>query len=120
MKIIEVERFLTKCKIAANTNFWFEFTEKNKATLAALGFIEEDVFREILELCAEDYEEGPLIDKDGYNKDWWVFGKIIQGHEIYIKLKVKDRNLEGEKQLTCLCISFHFAERTLKLPYKTQ
>lgn len=118
LSIIEVERFLTKCKIAVKSNAIFEFDEKDKETLAYLGFIYDDVEKEILSLLPVDYEDGPLPDEKGYAKDWWVFGKVIQGREVYIKLKVKDYNFEGEQQLSCLCISFHFAKYTLKFPYK--
>ncbi len=118
MTRLDVSRFVTKCKIAASSNFIFEWTEKNKQTLISLGYTERNVLDEILELSEEDFVEGPLIDLDGYKGEFWVFGRIIQNREIYIKLKVKDLNAEGDKQLTTLCISFHFSEKSLTYLYK--
>lgn len=118
MSIEDVERFLTKCKIAVTFHIDFLFDEKEKRTLSELIYEYDDVIQEILDLEPQDYEKGPLQDEKGYAGEWWVFGKLIQGREIYIKVKVKDLNQEGHKQLSCLCISFHFAEHPLKLPYK--
>lgn len=114
----EVVRFLTLCKFAVRSNFILELTEKNKKTITFLGYIEDDVIDEIMDLSVKDYCEGPLHDKSGFLGDFWVFGKIIQNSEIYIKLKVKNLNSSGDKQLSTLCISFHFAEKTLSYPFK--
>ncbi len=118
MSIEDVERFLTKCKFAVSFHIDFVFDEKEKHTLSELCYEYDDVIQEIMDLKPIDYVDGPLTDRDGYAKKYWVFGKTIQGREVYIKLKVKDYNLEGEKQLSCLCISFHFSERPLRYPYK--
>ena len=118
MSTANIESFLTKCKIAAKFNFYLEFTEKNKTTLLELDYTKEDVYNVLVELESRDYIEGPVLDKQGFAKDFWVFGKTIQGREVYIKIKVKDLNFEGDKQLTCYCISFHFAEFPLKYPNK--
>jgi hypothetical protein len=43
----------------------------------------------------------------------WVFGKHIEGTEVYIKLKLT--NTEAPK-----CLSFHPAERTLHYPFRNR
>ena len=114
----DVARFLTICKIAAKFNLILELTDKNKQTIASLGYQLDDVKNTILGLSVEDYAEGPLIDRKGYAGDFWVFGTIIEDKEIYIKLKVKNINSTGDKQLSTLCISFHFAEHAIIYPFK--
>jgi hypothetical protein len=104
--------------LAGNNNLILCFSEKNKKALTYLGYSQDDVWDEIQNLKETDYCQGPLVDNQGYANDFWVFGKIIQGYEVYIKLKVKDFNSEGEKQLSLLCISFHFSERPLVYPLK--
>ena len=118
MSKAEVSRFLILCKIAAQVNFILEPTEKNKKTLPCLGYTIDDVKEDVMNLEVRDYVRGPIQDNKGYDKHFWEFGKTIQGKEIYIKLKVKDRNSEGDKCLSTLCISFHFAEKPLTYPYK--
>jgi hypothetical protein len=114
----EVSRFLTKCKIAANLNFELEFNKKNKETISILGFTIEDVKTEILNLKVEDFISGHKPDYHGYKGYFWEFGKIIQNREIYIKIKIKDFNSDGDKQYTNYCISFHFAEQPLVFQFK--
>ena len=48
--------------------------------------------------------------KPGY---YWVFGKQIDGVEVYIKLKIA--GLAGAERAVCL--SFHKAERPLSYPF---
>lgn len=120
MTINDVQKFLTKCKLVLSlSEILTEFSEQDKNTVSYLGYQLDDIKDEVLNLQVCDYIKGPLRDDKGYAKDWWVFGKVIQDREVYIKLKVKDYNLEGEQQLSCFCISFHFAKYTLKFPYKS-
>jgi len=61
---------------------------------------------------ARDYCEGPLPDETQPG-EVWVFGKHIEGTEVYIKLKLT--NTEAPK-----CLSFHPAERTLHYPFRNR
>ena len=66
----------------------------------------------VLSLSVLDFSSGPTKDeyKPGY---YWVFGKQIDGVEVYIKLKIA--GLAGAERAVCL--SFHKAERPLSYPF---
>lgn len=113
MDIGEISSIVLKIKVAAQCNFELEYTKKNTETIINLGFTREDVFDVIMDLESSDFVEGPLQDKQGYKGEFWVFGKFVQDREIYIKVKIRNYTLNGEKQLTTLCISFHYSERPL-------
>jgi len=84
---------------------------KNREALISLGLTYKQRNDEIKTLSVENYCSGPI--KDEYtNSDYWVFGKIINGIEVYIKLKiVSERDNEH-----AVCMSFHPAERPLYYP----
>lgn len=42
----------------------------------------------------------------------WVFGKDIDGKEIYVKVAM------GRPNTSTICISFHLAEHPLRYPFK--
>ena len=42
----------------------------------------------------------------------YVFGKIVEGRTVYIKLKIKS----GNKKV--VCVSFHYAEHDMNYPYR--
>jgi hypothetical protein len=66
----------------------------------------------IAELKTEDYSEGPLEDKMHGILPMWVFGKMVKGKEIYIKISM------GQSNRSSVCISFHIAEYPMKYPFK--
>lgn len=82
---------------------------KNRDALAELGFTKEQREEIILSLTAEDYCEGPSPDHEGPGSVW-VFGKVEEGREIYIKVKLTT--------IAPICLSFHPAERPLTYPLK--
>ena len=45
-------------------------------------------------------------------KEMWVFGKDVNGCEVYIKVAM------GEPNNRTLCISFHKAEHKMAYPFK--
>lgn len=114
----EVERFLLLCKFALNSHFIFEWTDKNKSTITKLGYCEDDVQEIIASLRVDEYIEGPLPDIGGYKGEFWVFGRTIDCLEIYIKLKVKELDENGNKKLTTLCISFHESSKPLSYKFR--
>lgn len=85
---------------------------KNRNSLIELGLTERQRDNVILSLSVEDYCSGP--EKDEFKRgDYWVFGKAIDGVEVYIKLQiVSDRHDEH-----AICLSFHRAEWSLKFPF---
>ena len=110
----EVDRFLLDFK--AKLSLWGLLMRsdrvKNLKTLIALEFQVEDVKKELRELSVLHFSEGPLSDILYKSADMWVFGKMIQGKEVYIKVSMGQY---GEK---VLCISFHFSDYEMKYPYK--
>ena len=81
-------------------------------TLVDLEYDTEDIAECLKNLAVEEYSE-TKIDKDDDNPPLlFVFGKLINGKQIYIKLKIK---VKAKKHI--LCLSFHYAERTMRFPY---
>lgn len=64
-------------------------------------------------LKVEDYSEGPLEEKMHGILPMWVFGKLIKGKEVYIKISM------GQEKSSTICISFHVAEHSMNYPFKT-
>ena len=85
--------------------------QKNKATLLELGLTGKQREEIVLSLSVEDYCSGPTRDeyKPG---NYWVFGKHIDGVEVYIKLKIAGQ--AGNEH--AVCFSFHKSEHPLRYP----
>lgn len=83
----------------------FNFTE--------LGLTLDQAKSEIRKLKYTDYYEGPSLDHNGDGTEVWVFGKLIEGVMVYIKLKIAQDGF-------CKCISFKRAERPMRLPYRDE
>ncbi len=85
---------------------------KNKKTLEELEIVPS--YRKVVieSLTAEDYVEGPVIDKLNKLGEMWVFGKDVKDREIYIKIMISEHC--GQT----ICISFHLAEHPMKYPFK--
>ena len=87
--------------------------ETNRDALIELNLTKRIRKKEILSLSKEDYCSGPKPDKD-MPGNIWEFGKIINGEEIYIKLKIAEA---GHVRIA-KCISFHKAKFPLIFPLK--
>jgi len=86
--------------------------EVNKQNLLELGLTGKQREEIVISLSVADYCSGPT--KDMYQPgDYWIFGKIIDGDEIYIKLKIVGQ--QGEE--FAVCFSFHKSEHSLKYPF---
>lgn len=86
---------------------------ENMEALAELGLTKKNRKNEILTLSVEDYCSGPEPD-DERPGHVWVFGKQINGVNVYIKLKIAQA---GEKKIA-KCLSFHAAKFPMCFPYK--
>ena len=110
----EVEFFLDSFKL--KMSIWgllFRANRpKNAQTLADLEILKNDVKNTLAELTAQDYSEGPIKDQIFGDQDMWVFGRIIKGSEIYIKITI------GGHNNPVICISFHLAEYPMNYPFK--
>ncbi|COC33510.1 Uncharacterised protein [Streptococcus pneumoniae] len=60
------------------------------------------VWNETLTLTPSHYVDGPIIDVDRKHegKVIWVFKKVVNGDQVYIKMKI-------HKRRGCVCLSFH-------------
>ena len=86
--------------------------EKNLTALAELGLTAAQRDGIIRDLKVEDYVEcfESVILPD--NDLLWVFGKEVDGKDVYIKVAV------GKPSSKTICISFHLADRPLKYAFK--
>lgn len=81
-------------------------------TLLDLEYDTSDIVERLKELTIREYSE-TLVDRDDLNPPLlFVFGKDINGKQIYIKLKIK-----GCQTGHVLCVSFHYAEEKMSFPY---
>ena len=91
-----------------------EYTNAN--TMLALEYDTADIIEELKTLSIQEYYETMV---DTVSKDlsfWHVFGRKIQGKDIYIKVRIKQRK-KGSKFV--FCISFHFARHIMAdFPYR--
>jgi len=90
--------------------------DRGKNTQTILDFeISKDYRNKVLkDMEVEDYCEGPLEENLHGGADMWVFGKVVKGKEIYIKISM---GVTGSK---VICISFHIAEHKMHYPHKLQ
>jgi hypothetical protein len=87
----------------------FRPRDKNLKTLAELGITAGQRLEFIQELSSKNYVSGPNRDTfDQSLPDYYEFGLLIAGKEIYIKLS------PGLPNKPVDCMSFHIAERKLK------
>ena len=115
-EIEEVVHFLRDFKaLMREGRYVIKKHHKNLQTLIDLGFTGKMRDQALFALKANEYSSGPNIDEFG-KADYWVFGKEIDGVEIYIKLQIFTYS-NGNEQ--AVCISFHTAEGPLKYPFKT-
>lgn len=100
--------------IRANDDPDDEFTNAN--TMLELGFDRYDVVEHLKTLTVEEYTESML---DTVSKDmsfFHVFGRKIQGRDVYIKVRIKLCKI-GTKYV--FCVSFHFARHSIThFPHK--
>jgi len=83
--------------------------------ITELGLTLGDVRDAILGLSVADYCAGPLRDRD-MPGDMWVFGKVMEGREVYIKLKLA--RIGPVKRVRI--VSFHFPREPLCYPYRPE
>ncbi|MEM9919900.1 MAG: toxin [Bacteroidota bacterium] len=110
--LLEIEVFLNQLKAKIPIyGIVFENREKNTQALLQLGITPIQRKEHIKQLSPKNYISGPLKDQFG-GKPLWVFGKIITGQEVYIKVQINQRNKP------VICISFHLAEYPLNFHFK--
>ncbi|WP_133526818.1 type II toxin-antitoxin system MqsR family toxin [Flavobacterium sp. 245] len=86
--------------------------KKNTVALLALDLLPAERKEFLRKLAVEDYSQGPTDDALYKLSPMWVFGKVIKGKEVYIKITI------GSENLPVICISFHQAESAMTYPFK--
>ena len=77
-----------------------------------LGYDIDDIAGCLRTLSIAEYSQ-TLVDRDDFNPPLlYVFGKMVEGRTIYIKLKIKSENKK------VVCVSFHYAEYDMNYPYR--
>lgn len=113
----QVILFLNEFKfLIERNNFHFVPRLDQNKTVISIGLTKKQAKRELLNLSLIDYSSGPKADKDQSGEDIWIFGKEINRHEVYIKLRIYVVN--GVRNAKC--ISFHEADDALRYPYKNE
>lgn len=110
----EIEFFLNDFK--QKLSIWgvlFFARGKNLQTLADLEITSVRREEVLKELVWQDYSEGPKLDNAFRESDMWVFGKDVNGREVYIKITL------GRFSDQVICISFHISEYPMLYPFKT-
>ncbi len=121
----EIATFLHQCREVIKSSeilphtFYMTRRAENDETLLSLGFTKQNVKSEIKSLSLENYCEGPLESHE-YKDTVWVFGKTINGKEVYIKLSISDRDMVGNRVRSLFCISFHYAKQPLTYPFRVK
>jgi hypothetical protein len=115
VKTEAIRRFLREFKQIATAGRGIDIVDrkKNLQSLARLGLTRKNCREVILNLSVDDYCDGPKPDKDR-SGEIWEFGQLIEGNEVYIKLKIAQ---VGKVKLA-KCLSFHVAEHPLCFPYR--
>ena len=102
----QAQQFLVEFKqIAAVQGVDLVPRKSTRPTLLQLGLTKRNVKDILLSLSVSNYCKGPEDDRDRPG-EIWVFGILIKGKEIYIKLKIAK------------CLSFHIADFPLNYPHR--
>lgn len=109
-----VEKFLSQFKIKLEVFdiFFLDGREKNSQALLDLNISRFERLEVVKSIQTEDYSDGPIVDDLNNFKEMWVFGKDVNGCEVYIKVAMGDPNNRT------ICISFHKAEHKMAYPFK--
>lgn len=109
-----VEQFLQQIRTKIDV-FDIVFTPRSKNDQGPLDVEITALERKntILSLTCKNYMSGPNKDtNDTRRPDYYEFGVIIKGKEVYIKLS------HGFENKPVICMSFHIAEYKITYPFK--
>lgn len=110
----DIERFLAdfNVKLGVFDILFLDSRDKNREALRRLNISPNARIEVLKGLKPDDYVQGPIVDALNAFGDMWVFGKDMQGREVYIKIAM------GASCAPVICVSFHEAEHPLSYPLK--
>jgi len=109
----EVRAFLLELKMALmRGRLQFDERLKSLETIKSLGYLVSDIPAALRGLKERDYSDGPVEDDKGRPLTWWVFGPVIQGSCIYVKIALHRTGV--------VCKSFHKAMWELDYPLRRE
>lgn len=117
----EVQRFLTKLSEILNDDSFdvskhliFIQNSKNMQTLMDLDYDTQQIVEHLKTLTITEFSEVKIDNENAYPPYLWVFGRYIERHLVYIKLKIREK----EDSTKVVCLSFHIAVHPMSFPYK--
>ena len=108
----QVALFLKLFKETATQHFVFAERLNTLATIATLGITLHQAKECVLGITEASYYRGPIPDKSYRGGEYWEFGVMSEGREVFIKLKVDTANQ------VAICFSFHFPDSPIVYPYR--
>jgi hypothetical protein len=110
----DVDSFLREFKIKAKTFHDINFypRKKNTEALFQLAITAKKREEVIMGLTVENYYRGPTKDTYSDRPDYFEFGTMVNGKEVYVKLNLGKFNKVPD------CMSFHISEHKLKYPFR--
>ena len=112
----EIQKFLNDfhAKMSVWNVVYRDDRGKNTQALFDLEITKAERNKTLATLKPADYSQGPLAEELHKGADMWVFGKLVKGKEVYIKITI------GVYGAQVICISFHIAEHPMNYPYKSK
>lgn len=110
----EVEAFLESFheKVKVFGILFRDDRQKNRMALIDLEISRFERLEIVKSIEIQDYSDGPIPDELNLGTEMWVFGKDVNGVEVYIKITMGGFNGRA------ICISFHRAEHPMTYPLK--
>lgn len=110
MRTAMIEAFLRQFRKAVKEGrftLWHDRPDhKNSDTMILLQYTIDDATKVFMSLKRDDYKEGPVQDnKNPEDESLWVFHKIVEGYNLYMKIK----HIASADWY--IGISFHVSER---------
>ena len=112
----EVKAFLAETNRRIEAQNWvFIDRDVNLKALENLGLTKKAAVQGLKYLCATDFCEGPVPDRDKPGQSCWVFGQRVEGVMCYVKL-IHETEPHWAPRLKIL--SFHEATWELDFPHR--
>jgi hypothetical protein len=110
-----LERALVAIRQAAKRDLVaFVHRRRHRRELDALAFRREHVVDCLALLSAHDYRDGPLTDHHDSDRDVWIFGPMVRGRQMYVKIAIGREHADLPPRIVVW--SFHPARHPMPPP----